>query len=26
MKIGYGMTSWECFENKWFYEIYREIS
>ena len=22
MKIGYGMTSWECFENKWFYMKY----
>ena len=18
MKIGWGMTSWECYENKWF--------
>jgi hypothetical protein len=27
MKIRWGMTSRECFENKWFlYEIYKEIS
>jgi hypothetical protein len=22
MKIGYGMISWECYENKWFYMKY----
>jgi hypothetical protein len=22
MKIGKGMTSWECYENKWFYMKY----
>jgi hypothetical protein len=22
MKIGWGMTSWECYENKWFYMKY----
>jgi hypothetical protein len=22
MKIRYGMTSWECYENKWFYMKY----
>jgi hypothetical protein len=22
MKIGQGMTSWECYENKWFYMKY----
>ena len=22
MKIGKGMTSWECYKNKWFYMKY----